>query len=241
MAHERAVEPLVGEALADGDGDLAAELDVFALGGAVHGAVADGEGVDLGVADELDRGERVGVGARRGEDVVLDAGEHAELALDGDAARVRVLDDLARELHVLLERKRRAVDHDGGVAAGDGRLHALHVTAVVEVQDHGDGAVLAVLLDGVADVPGADDLVLDRAVGKVRAPSHEGVGEVGALQDGGAPQHLVDLDHGLCLADGVDVERALGVAAPARGVQDGLERNECHVTISLFVPGSSGR
>lgn len=108
VAHECAVESLVGEALAHRDGDLATQLDVLALAGAMHGAIADGERVDLRLADEIDGGEWVGVGARGGEHVVLYACQHAELALDGDAARVGVLHDLAGELDVLLEGKRRA-------------------------------------------------------------------------------------------------------------------------------------
>ena len=224
------------QALAHRDGNLAPELDVFALGGAVHGAVGDGERVDLRVAHELRGRERVGVGARERAHVVLHAGQHAQLALHRDAALVRIEHHLARELHVLLEGQRRPVDHDRGVAARDGRLDACHVAPVVEVQNDGDGAVLAKAPHRVADVARAGYLVLRGAVGEVGPAAHEGVGEVGALQDRGAAEGLVDLDHGLGLAHGVDVERALGIAAPTGGVQHGLERDE-HP--GLLLPGGT--
>ena len=67
------------------------------------GAVADGQGVDAGLLDEFDGVQRVGVGAGLGKDVVLLAAEHAQLALDADAERVRVFDHLAGQLYVLLQ------------------------------------------------------------------------------------------------------------------------------------------
>ena len=83
-----------------------------------------------------------------------------------------------------------------------------------------------ILLHGVTDVLGADDLVGNGAVGKVCAAAHEGIGEVCALKDRGAAERLVNLDGCLCLAHGVDVEGALGIAAPLGGIENWLERYE---------------
>ena len=165
--------------------------------------------------------------------MILLAAEHAQLALDADAQGVSVLDDLAGQLYVLLQGQGRAVYHDGGVAAVDGRDAAVEVTAVVEVQHHGDGTVLAVLLYGVGYAARADLLVLQRAVGEVHAAAHEGVGEVGALQYGGAAEGLVHLDDGLGLSHGVDVERALRVVVLFGGLHKGTKRNE-HFCILLY-------
>ena len=56
MGHQGALDALVIHALLDGDGDLAAQLHVLALAGAVHGAVADGQGVHPGLFEELNGG-----------------------------------------------------------------------------------------------------------------------------------------------------------------------------------------
>ena len=218
MADQGAEDAQAVDALLDGYGYLAAELGVLALVGAVLGAVADGQRVHAGLLDELHGVQRVGVGAGLGEDVILLAAEHAQLALDADAERVSVLDDLAGQLYVLLQGQGRAVYHDGGVAAVDGRDAAVEVLAVVEVQHHGDGASLTVLPDGVGDAARADLLVLQRAVGEVHAAAHEGVGEVCALQDGGAAEGLVHFDDCLGLCHGVDVERALRVVVLFSGL-----------------------
>ena len=66
--------------------------------------------------------------------VVLDAGQHAQLALDRDVVLVGVLDDLAGQLDVLLEGVVRAVDHDRREAGVDAGLAQLEGVAVVEVQ-----------------------------------------------------------------------------------------------------------
>ena len=65
------------------------------------------------------------------EDVVLYAGQHAQLALDGDAVGMGVLDDFAGQFHVVLIGQAAAVDHDGGVSAVDAGLDALQRLAVV--------------------------------------------------------------------------------------------------------------
>ena len=95
---------------------------------------------------------------------------------------------------------------------------------MVQVEYDGDGGVLAVLLHGVGDVPGALFLVLQRPVGKVGAATHKGIGQVRALEDGGGAEGLVHLDDGLGLGHGVDVERALGVAVGLGGLHQGSQR-----------------
>ena len=89
----------------------------------------------------------VGVGEVHlaGADAVLDAAQRAELALDRDAARVRQLDDLARDRDVVLVVRRRlavgvqrAVHHHAREAELDGAAARLRLVAVVEVQRHGD-------------------------------------------------------------------------------------------------------
>ena len=204
---------------------------------AVLGAVADGEGVDAGLLDELDGVEGVRVGAGLGEDVILLAAQDAELALDADAERVRVFDDLAGELYVLLEREGGAVYHDGGVAAVNRGDAAVEVAAVVEVEHHGYRRALAVLLYGVGDTLRADLLVLKRAVGEVHAAAHEGVGEIRALEYGGAAEGLVHLDNGLGLSHGVYVERALRVVVLFGGLHEGAKRNEHDFILLLFFLG----
>src|SRR5699024_11149308 len=114
VADQGAEDAQAVDALLDGYGYLAAELGVLALVGAVLGAVADGQRVDAGLFYEGRRVERIGVGAGLGEDVILLAAEHAQLALDADAQGVSVLDDLAGQLYVLLQGQGRAVYHDGG-------------------------------------------------------------------------------------------------------------------------------
>ena len=79
----------------------------------------------------------LGVDRLGGHHVVLDAGQHAELAFDGDVVLVGVLDDLAGQLDVLLVGVVRAVDHHRGEAGVDARLAQLEGVAVVEVQGEG--------------------------------------------------------------------------------------------------------
>ena len=94
------------------------------------------------------------------------------------------------------------------------------------MEGNGDGAVLGVLLHRVGDVQRALLLVLQRAVGEVRAPAHKSVCQIGALQDGGGTEHLVDLDHCLCLTDRVHVERTLRVVVLLRSVQNGFHGDQ---------------
>ena len=62
---------------------------------------------------------------RRDLDVVLDAGESAQLGLDDDTMVMRVLDDLAGDFDVLFEGLGGGIDHDGGKAAVNAGLARL--------------------------------------------------------------------------------------------------------------------
>ncbi len=108
------------------------------LVGAVAGADGDRQRIDAGLLDELFHLLRLGVGRLLGLDLVLDAGQNTELALDGDVELAGVFDDLPRQGDVLLEGVMRAVDHDRGEPRVDARLAQLEGVAVVEVQDDGD-------------------------------------------------------------------------------------------------------
>ena len=66
--------------------------------------------------------------------MVLHAGQHAQLALHGDTQRMGVLHHFPRQLHVVLKGQAAAVDHHRGVAPCDGRFHALHIFAVIQMQ-----------------------------------------------------------------------------------------------------------
>ena len=84
----------------------------------------------------------LGVDGLGGHHVVLDAGQHAQLALDGDVVLVGVLDHLAGHLDVLLVGVVRAVDHDRREAGLDARLAQLEGVAVVQVQGEVELAAL---------------------------------------------------------------------------------------------------
>ena len=116
---------------------------------AVRGADGDRERVAARLGRELDHflGLRVVALGRR--NLVLDAREDAQLRLDGDVVLVRVVDDLLRELDVLLEGKGAAVDHDGREARINAALARLVAVAVVEVED--DLGLLAAEFLGVLD------------------------------------------------------------------------------------------
>ena len=120
----------------------------------------------------------LGVGRLLGLDVVLDAGQAAELALDRDAERAGVFDDLAGQGDVLLVGEMGAVDHDRREAVFDAGLGQLEGVAVVEVEGDRDGLVRAL---GLLHLPGH----ADRALGHV---AEEGL--VGVLP--GAARDLED-------------------------------------------------
>ena len=108
---------------------------------AVRRADRDRERVDPGRRDELDRLVGIGEVHLARAVPVLDPAERAELALDGDATRVRVLDDLLRDGDVVVERGRRlavglerAVHHHAREAELDRGDARRGLVAVVEVE-----------------------------------------------------------------------------------------------------------
>lgn len=101
---------LVHHALLGRNGNLAANLGVLALVRAVAGAVADGQRVAAGLFEEVNRLNRVGVGAGRGKNVILHARQNAQFALDGNAIGMGKLDDLAGQLDILLIGQAASVD-----------------------------------------------------------------------------------------------------------------------------------
>ena len=92
-------------------------------------------------------------------DVFLDAAEHAELGLDGDALGVRRVDDALGDLDVLVERIVRGVDHHRAEEAGVDAVVAGFLVAVVEV--HGEDRL------GKNLAGGADDRLEHALVGVV--------------------------------------------------------------------------
>ena len=92
-------------------------------------------GADRGLLDEsfgLGRIGQAGV-AFLDLDVLLDATEHAELGLDGDALRVGRVNDALGDRHVLLERIVGSIDHHGTVETGLDAIVAGFLVAVVQM------------------------------------------------------------------------------------------------------------
>ena len=102
---------------------------------AVAGADSDGKAVNAGALNKLLY--LLGVGITRvlrgNVDVVLNALEPAEFALDYNVVIVRVFNDLAGECDIVFKRMMRAVDHNGGKAAVDAAFAQFKGVAVVKM------------------------------------------------------------------------------------------------------------
>ncbi len=129
------------------DGLEAFEVEVlfsFEFVGAVGVADSDGDGVDAGLADELDGFFGVSVDASLRvmaaffAFVELGADELAEFTFDDAIVFVGVVDDFLAELDVFVEGMVAAVDHDAGEAFVDAFLAEFVGIAVVEVDGDGD-------------------------------------------------------------------------------------------------------
>ncbi len=181
------------------------------LGAAVAGADGDGEGVDAGLLDEVLNLGGLGVVAVLGRDLVLDAGEHAELAFDGDVVLLGVgeFHDLLGELDVLVVGQARAVDHDRGEAGLDAALAELEAVSVVEVEDDGD-------------VEAEFFRVFDRALGHVAEHGLVGVlaGAGRDLEDDRALRLDAGRNDGLNLLHVVEVVGRDGVTALYRLLEE---------------------
>ena len=106
----------------------------FELHGAVGRADRDGQGIDVRLLHKvLDLfGFRIGGLLRHHR--VLDAGQHAELALDGHIMGMGVFHHLSGQLHIVLVGMVRPVDHDRRESRIDAGLAELEGVAMVQVQ-----------------------------------------------------------------------------------------------------------
>ena len=132
-----------GSLLGDLFQDVQAKLRIlagFELVCAVAGSDRDREGVNAGSLDELF--DLVGIGVLclviRDIDIILDAGQGAELSLDNNAVLMRILGDLAGLLDVLLEGMAGIVDHNGSEAVVYAVLAGSEICAVVQMQNDRD-------------------------------------------------------------------------------------------------------
>ena len=203
--------------------DVKAELGLGAgleLVSAVAGADGDGEGVNTGSGDELLDFLGTGVGGiLLGDvDIVLDAGETAELTLNNNAALVSVLNDLAGQGNVLLEGVLGTVDHNGGETAVDAGLADLKVLTVVEVDTDGQVGILNSSLDELHEV---------NVLGVL-------AGAGGNLQDESGVELLGSLGDALDNLHVVDVESADGVAVGIGMLEHFFAGNQSHDSISPF-------
>ena len=163
------------------------------------------------MASESDAGLRyevydllgLGVVALLGGNLVLDAGQHTQLALDRHVELVSVFNDLLRQGDVLVVGKRRTVDHHRREAHIDAALAEFERISVVEVQ-HDLGLCPAQLLG-----------ILHGAFGHVAQQGLVGVvaRTLRYLEDYRRFGLGSGLDDGLELLHVVEVESGDGVAA----------------------------
>ena len=117
--------------------NVEAELRLLAgleLVSAVGGADRDRQRVNAGAGYEILNLRRIGVLVILSLNVVLNAGELAQLSFYDNAVCVRILSNLLCDLDVLLVRHRGAVEHNRGKAAVDAVLAELEGVAVVQMQ-----------------------------------------------------------------------------------------------------------
>ena len=108
---------------------IAGALLGLELVSAVAGADGDGQRVAAGLGHELLDLLGAGVGGLvSGDlDLILNAGQSAQLGLDHNAVIVGILHDLLGDLDVLGKGLGGSVDHDGGEAAVNAALAGLEV------------------------------------------------------------------------------------------------------------------
>ena len=102
----------------------------------VAGSDRDGQGVTSGLGHELFYFLRLCVGGilLRHVYIVLDASQSAQLSLYDYTVLMRILDHLAGDLDVLLERFGGSVDHDRSKSTVDAGLAGLKIRTVIQVQ-----------------------------------------------------------------------------------------------------------
>ena len=181
----------------------------------MRGTNGDGKGVAAGLGDEFLDFFGMGVGrlVRRDLDLVLNAGEGAELGLDDHAVVMGILDDLAGQGDIVLKGLGGSVNHDGREAAVDAALAQLKAVAVVKVQRNRD--------IGVLDNRRFHQLHQIGVIG-IRARA------LGHLQDDGSLQLTRRLGDALNDFHVVDVESADRIAAVIRLLKHFLRRNKRH-------------
>ena len=167
--------------------------------------------------------------------MILHTGEDPQLTFYGNAPRMRQLDNLSGQGNVVLERQAGAVDHDGGVTAIHSRDTGINGLAVIQMQGNGNGAVLGVLLNSLGDIIGAHLFIFQGAVCKIGTAAHKGVGQIRALDNGSGTEHLMNLNDGLGLRHGIDIERPLGVVILFGSLQNGSHRYQRHTLYPPFI------
>ena len=121
---------------------------------AVGGADGDGQRVYAGALGKFLNLIRIGVGGVLGLNLnlILNAGQTAQLALNGNVAVVSILNNLAGQSDVLFEGQVGAVDHDGGKATVDAALAGLEIGAVIQMHNDRQIGVLNSSLDQLHQV-----------------------------------------------------------------------------------------
>ena len=166
---------------------------------AVGGTDSNSEGVNTGLGNELLNLLGTGVGGILGgnRNLVLNAGQRAQLGLDGDTMIVSVLNDLLGDLNILSKGLGRGVDHNGSKAAIDTALTGLEAVTMIQMQRDGQAGF---------DNGSLNELSQVGVVGI-------GAGTLGNLQDQGSLDFQGGLGDALNNFHVVDVESADGVAA----------------------------
>ena len=182
----------------------------------------NGERIHAGAGHEFLDLVRLGVGGVCGihMDIVLDAGELAQLTLHHDAMRVGILHDLAGQRDVVLKGMLGAVDHNGGEPAVDARLADVEIRAVVQMQGQVNAAVGNGCLCQRHEVRRFG--VLPRACGD--------------LQDDGGLNLTCCLGNRLHDLHVVDVEGADGVTARIRLFEHRGSCDKSHICFSIPAP-----
>ena len=175
----------------------------FELVGAVAGADTDGQRVTTGTGGEVDDLLGLGVVGNLGGYLVLDAGQHTELALDGDIILVGIFHHLTGNLDILLVGQGAAVVHHAGEAHVDAAFAGLEAVAVVEMENN--------LGVGATQLLG----ILNGTLGHVAQEGGVGIvaGTLADLQNDGTLGLDGGLDDGLHLLHVVEVEGGDGIAA----------------------------
>ena len=171
---------------------------------AVAGADGDGKRVASGALNELLNVLGTGVaGILSGYvDLILNAGESAELGLNDNAVVMSVLNDLLCDLDVLLEGKTGLIDHDGAEAAVDAALAELEGITVIEVNNDRKiktGGLLSVLNSSLDELHKIDMLcVVAGALGNLK--DKRSVKLDGRLSDSLNDLHVVNVESADCVA-----------------------------------------